>query len=35
MAIVGEGLVLTDFTQACVAILERNDQLVEHVPIRP
>ncbi len=35
MAIVGDTLALTDFTQARVTILDENDQLIEHVGANP
>ena len=35
MAIVGDTLALTDFTQARVTILDRDDQLVEHIGANP
>lgn len=35
MAIVGDELALTDFTQARVTILDSNDQLVEHIGANP
>lgn len=35
MAVVGDTLALTDFTQARVTILDRNDQLIEHIGANP
>jgi hypothetical protein len=35
MTVVGDELALTDFTQACVTILDLDDQLVEHVGANP
>lgn len=35
MAVVDDGLALTDFTQARVTILDANDQLLEHVGANP